>query len=104
IASRRWWGTAFPDHPYGRSSTGTLDSVARIGIVDLKAYVRRVLARDTLKVAMVGDIDAANAGRLVDLTFGTLPAQAELAPIPVATPQGLGRRIVVDMDVPQAVV
>src|SRR5262249_18358738 len=30
IASQRWWGAAFPDHPYGRQVRGTAESVARI--------------------------------------------------------------------------
>ena len=30
LASRRWWETAFPGHPYGRESKGTLESVPRI--------------------------------------------------------------------------
>jgi len=104
IASRTWWQTAFPDHPYGRPVTGTPDSIARIGIDDLKAYTRHVLARAKLKVAIVGDIDAAEVGALLDRTFGALPAEPELVAVPDAVMQGLGRRIVVPMDVPQAVV
>jgi zinc protease len=104
IASRAWWQAAFPDHPYGRPVTGTPDSVARISIDDLKAYTRRVLARAKLKVAVVGDINAADVGALLDRTFGALPAEPELTAVPDAVMQGLGRRIVVPMDVPQAVV
>jgi len=104
IASRRWWEVAFPDHPYGRSARGSLESIPRIGADDLKSFARRVLARDTLKVAVVGDIDAATAGRLVDQVFSGLPAKAELRPVAAASPQGLGQHIMVDLDVPQAVV
>jgi len=104
IASRNWWATAFPGHPYGRPAAGTLDSLPRITVDDLKAYTRRVLARDHLKIAVVGDIDAATAGKLIDRTFGTLPAKAELTPVPPIAPQGLGRRIVIGLDVPQTVV
>jgi zinc protease len=104
IASRTWWQTAFPNHPYGRPVTGTADSVARISVDDLKTYTRRVLARAKLKVAIVGDIDAADVGALLDRTFGALPAEPELTPVADVTVQGLGRRIVVPMDVPQAVV
>jgi zinc protease len=102
ISSRRWWATAFPEHPYGRQST--LDSVPRITVDDLKAYAKRVFARDNLKIAIVGDLDATAAGLLVDRVFGTLPAKADLHLVPAAMPQGLGRRIVIDLDVPQAVV
>jgi zinc protease len=104
IASRIWWQAAFPNHPYGRPVTGTPDSIARISIEDLKSYTRRVLARGKLKVAIVGDIDAADVGALLDRTFGALPAEPELTPVPDVVMQGLGRRIVVPMDVPQAVV
>jgi zinc protease len=83
---------------------GTLESIPRISVDDLKAYTRRVLARDTLKIAIVGDIDAATAAALLDRTFGALPAKPELKPIPAVIPQGIGRRIVVHLDVPQAVV
>jgi zinc protease len=104
IASRTWWQTAFPGHPYGRSVSGTADSAARIGVDDLKAYARRVLARAKLKIAIVGDIDPATVGLLLDRTFGPLPATPELQPVADVGIQGLGRRIVVQMDVPQAVV
>ena len=41
---------------------------------------------------------------MLDRVFGALPAQPELAPVAAVAPQGLGRRIVVKLDVPQAVV
>jgi zinc protease len=104
IASRTWWQAAFPNHPYGWSVTGTPESMARITIDDLKAYTRRVLARGQLKVAVVGDIAPADVGALLDRTFGSLPAEPELTAVPDVTMQGLGRRIVVPLDVPQAVV
>ena len=104
LASLQWWETAFPGHPYSRPTNGTLYSVPLISVDELKAYARSVLARDQLKVAVVGDIDLESVGRLLDKTFGSLPAKAELSPVPDATMQGLGRRIVIDLDVPQAVV
>jgi zinc protease len=104
IAGRSWWATAFPGHPYGRPVAGTLESVPGITVSDLRAYHSRVLGRQHLKVALVGDIDPETAGNLLDRTFGALPATAELAPVPNVAPQGLGRRIVIHLDVPQAVV
>ncbi|MCL6645886.1 MAG: insulinase family protein, partial [Dehalococcoidia bacterium] len=98
IASRRWWETAFGKHPYGRPVHGTLESVPRIGPDDLRAYVRRVFARDTLKIGVVGDIDAATLAPLLDRVFGALPPKAELAPIAPAFPQGLGRLVFVPLD------
>ena len=104
LASRRWWQTAFPGHPYGRETKGTLETMARVTADDLRDYVRRVFARNELKVSIVGDVDEKTAGALIDRAFGGLPARNDLKPIPDTTPRGLGRRIVIDVDVPQAVV
>jgi zinc protease len=104
LASRSWWQTAFPDHPYGRETRGTLDSVPRIAADDLHDYVRRVFARNELKISIVGDIDADTAGKLIDRAFAGLPAKNDLKPVPQASPTNLGRRIVIDVNVPQAVV
>jgi zinc protease len=104
IASLRWWQTAFADHPYGRPVSGSLESVPTITVDDLKDYTRRVLARSNLKIAVVGDIDAEAVKTMLDRVFGGLPAEPDLKPVANVSPQGLGRRIVVKLDVPQAVV
>jgi zinc protease len=104
LASRSWWRTAFPNHPYGRDAQGSLETVPHIAAADLRDYVRRVFARDTLTISIVGDVDAATAGKLIDRAFAALPKKSDLKPIAAAVPQGIGRRIVVPVDVPQAVV
>ena len=104
MARQRWWEIAFADHPYGRPANGTSESVPTITPDDLKAYTRRVLTRENLKVAVVGDIDAEAVKAMLDRVFGALPAKAELTRVASVSPQGLGRRIVIKLDVPQAVV
>jgi zinc protease len=104
IASRNWWAAAFAGHPYGRPVDGTIESLPRITVDDLRSYTRHVLARDNLKIAMVGNIDPQAAGELIDRAFGKLAAKAELTTAMPAVTQGLGRRIVIQLDVPQAVV
>jgi zinc protease len=104
LASRRWWEVAFPGHPYGRQTKGTLESVPRITADDLRAYARHVLARNELTISIVGDVDAKTAGALIDRAFAGLPAKNDLKPVANAMPSGLGRRIVINVDVPQAVV
>ena len=63
-----------------------------------------MLARQNLKIAVVGDIDAETLKPLLDRVFGALPAKPDLAPVANVMPQGLGRHIDVSLDVPQAVV
>jgi zinc protease len=104
LAGRKFLAMAFGDHPYGRPATGTLDSVPKITVDDLKDYVRRVLARDTLKVAVVGDVDPDTLGRLLDKTFGGLPAKADLTPVADVVAAKPPQRAVIPLDVPQTAV
>jgi zinc protease len=103
LASQRWWATAFAGHPYARPPRGTLESVPAITAEDLRAFTRKVFARDNLKIAIVGNVDAGAAGMLIDRVFGSLPARSVLSPVASASPQGLGQKIAIDLDVPQSV-
>jgi zinc protease len=104
LASRRFLEVAFGGHPYARPSNGSLQSVPTITGADLKDYASRVLTREKLKIAVVGDIDAATLGRLLDQTFGGLPAKSTLASIPDVEPTSPPRREFIALDVPQTVV
>ena len=104
IASTRWWETAFDGHPYGRPLRGTFSSISLITKDDLIAYVRNVLARDTLKIGIVGNIDPAGASELIDRAFDALPAKAQLSRVTTAAPQTLGQHIAIDVNVDQSVV
>ena len=103
VASRVWFAKAFPDHAYGRPSRGTKASMAAITRADILDYRKRVFAKDTLKVAAVGDIDAKTLGVLIDRIFGDLPAKSDLKPVPQTSPASAGAPHVVDMNVPQSV-
>ena len=104
LAGRKFLEVAFGDHPYGRSAEGTLESVPKINIADLKDYVRRVLAKDTLRIAVVGDVDPATLGKLLDQTFGGLPAKASLTPVADVEAARPPQRAFIPLDVPQTVV
>ena len=73
IARIRLFAEAFPDHPYGRRTRGTLESIHRIGPEELRRFVGERLARDSLIVGVAGDISAAELGRMLDRIFGALP-------------------------------
>jgi zinc protease len=104
LASRKFLEIAYGDHPYGRPTGGSLHTVPDITIADLKDYVRRVLTREKLKIAVVGDIDAASLGKLLDRTFGGLPAKSSLVPVPDIDAAQPPQREFIPLDVPQTVV
>jgi zinc protease len=69
-----------PGHPYAARTT-----LASIRAIDKKAMEARrgaILARDNLKITVVGDIDEATLGALLDKTFGALPAKASAPAAP----------------------
>ncbi|WP_132030778.1 M16 family metallopeptidase [Aquabacter spiritensis] len=104
LASERWFALAFPDHAYGRPVDGTLASVPTITQADLQTFTRNTLARDTLKVAVVGDIGPEELGRELDRAFGALPAKATLRPVADVAPKGIGTVDVIPLNIPQSVV
>jgi zinc protease len=104
IAGRTFSETAFAGHPYGRPVAGTLETLPAITRQDLVDIHARIFARDRLKIAVVGAIDAATLKAALDKAFGALPEKARLVPVPEIAPAGLGQTKVIDLDVPQAVI
>lgn len=103
VAAKTWFASAFPSHPYGRSANGTMESINAVTAGDLEAFRKRNFARDNLKIAVVGDIDAATLGQMLDEIFGDLPAKANLKDVPQTAPVAGGLEKVVEMAVPQSV-
>jgi zinc protease len=103
-AANEWFKLAFGSHPYGRPANGTLESIAAITPADLHDYVKKIFARDNLKVAAVGDIDAASLGEALDKLFGDLPQKSERKPVPEVAWQTAPRQRIVQMPNPQSVV
>lgn len=104
IAGRLFNQTVFAGHPYAQPSLGSLESVPNITTDDLRAYHRKIIARDTLKIAVVGDIDAATLAPLLDKVFAGLAATSDRRPLAEAKISGLGGRRVVDLDTPQTII
>jgi len=103
IANREMMQAVFGGHPYADPNEGTLDTVATIAVEDLTAYKDKILARDNLKVAIVGDIDAAEAGKMLDALFGDLPAEADRIEVAEVGPR-TAQAIDVTLPIPQAVI
>lgn len=104
MASRRFFKEAFAGHPYARPSSGTIESVAAITRDDLVAMHARLIGRGRIKVAAVGAIGAPALAEALTRAFGALPEAGALQAVPRTEVQELGRRIVVDLDVPQSVI
>ncbi|KCV82685.1 peptidase M16 protein [Actibacterium atlanticum] len=102
IAARAFRELAFPDHPYGLPTEGTLETVEALTRDDLLSAKARVMARDRLVVSAVGDIDAETLGALLDKLVDGLPETG--APMPQDVIYDLAGGVqVVPFDTPQSV-
>ncbi len=104
IASRAWMKLALGDHPYARESQGTPDSIAKITPDDLRALHKLIFSRKGLKVAVVGDIDAATLGTALDKIFGDLPNTEPPKPVALATVAKGPVVKIIDRDIPQSII
>jgi zinc protease len=104
IAGRLWYRTVFPDHPYGRPTSGVIDSIKAVTADDLRNFVSRHFSRDKLVIGVVGDISADELAVRLDEMFGGLRAKSTSSEVSDATPAAAGRTIVVNRDIPQSVV
>ncbi|MEL6678991.1 MAG: pitrilysin family protein [Pseudomonadota bacterium] len=101
IAGKALASMAFPDHPYGRESDGTVESIRSLTTDDLRAALDRVLVRDRAFISIVGDVTAEEASALVDRLFADLPEAT--TPLPERAEIALtGGVTVIDLDVPQS--
>ncbi len=104
VANERLFATLFPDHGYGRPVEGTLESIEAINDDDLRGFVDRRLARDNLVIGVVGDITPEELARLLQSTFGGLPAAAVPADVPEVAPVTGGGTIVVEKSARQSAI
>ena len=104
IASKTLFETLFPEHPYGRPTRGTPDSIQSITQNDLKAFIDSRFAKDRLLIGAVGDITPEELEARLDQVFGTLPETlSQDWRTPETTPRYAGT-VVVDKAVPQSTV
>ncbi|MFQ5534041.1 MAG: M16 family metallopeptidase [Sphingomonadales bacterium] len=103
IASRRWYQGMFGAHPYGRSMEGTAETVAALTVDDLRGFVTSRIACDNMTIAVVGDIDAATLGDVLDRAFANLTEQSAAFRIPEFKAESRAGIEVVRREVPQSV-
>ncbi len=93
---------AFPGHPYSRAARGELETLERLTRSDLETMRGRLFARESLKIAVVGAIDAATLTARLDEAFGGWSLRGDLAPVSDIAVHDVGARKIVDLDVPQS--
>ena len=100
VAARNFHLVYFGAHPYAHSTDGDGPGLTAIKQADLKNFAATHWVRSGLKIAVAGDIDAAELAGLLKSTFGPLRAAMPPSP-PQNMRHGAPGLHVFAMDVPQ---
>ncbi|HEU4838752.1 MAG TPA: pitrilysin family protein [Micavibrio sp.] len=104
MAARLINDKAYPGHPYGKNSGGTISGIEKITPQDLRDFKEKYLTRDRLLVAAVGDIDPETLGPAIDKAFGKLPAKGPAVDITDVSIANGGKIYLYGQPIPQTMV
>jgi zinc protease len=82
----------FLAHPYRWPVIGWMEDIQRITREDCEGFFRTYYAPSNAAVYCVGDVDPDEALRLVEATYGDIPAGPRPAPVPQGEPAQRGER------------
>jgi len=85
----------FANHPYGRSSSGTIESIQKVTLEDVERFYSRNLAKEGFLVGMAGDITEVEAKRLAVEHFPRAPRKLNGKQDVPTTPEPRGRQVVI---------
>jgi zinc protease len=104
MAGAAWRAGVFAGHPYSQATEGELDTLAAIELADVRSHGRELITRAKIVIAVVGAIGPDRAATLIDQLFAGLPDKANHIDIEPAPFHGLGKREIIDLDVPQSTI
>lgn len=100
---RAFWAAAFPGHPAGRPTGGTVETLGTLPEAAIRDALARQLRADGMILAAAGAITAAELAEVIPLLFAGLPegAPPEAPPLPAFRDFG---RLVLDVAAPQSAI
>lgn len=102
IASKAFFKAMYSDHPYAHPSTGTEASLSRYSTERLRQFHKKYYVAKNAVVAIVGDVERQQAGKLAQQIIGQLPMGERAAAIPSAKSLSFEKRNAIDFPSQQA--
>lgn len=90
---RAFWAAAFPDHPAGRPSGGTVETLSALPVEALRAAHARQLRAEGVLIAVSGAVTAAQLATLLPALFAGLPSGVPTAAPPLPAFQSFGTKV-----------
>lgn len=91
---RAFWAAAYPGHPAGRPSGGTVETLSTLPEEAIRAALARQVRAEGVIVAAAGAITAEELARVLPELFAGLPEGAPPEPPPLPPFAAFGRRVV----------
>ena len=85
----------FGEHPYGRTLSGHVDSLARIGVQDVESFYARNIAKGAFLVGVAGDVTDTEALALIASNFPNAKSSKHKDAVVPATRVRPGRHVVI---------
>lgn len=86
LANQAFLAKLYGSHPYGHPSEGNPKSIQAITAEQMRAFHKRAYASGNAVIALVGDLDRAQAEAIAERVSSALPAGPALPLIPAAKP------------------
>jgi predicted Zn-dependent peptidase len=86
--------TAFTAHPYGFSGIGWPSDLATFSATDAEAFAKKYYVPSNMVVAIVGDVNPAEAWPMIEKYFGRLPKSPAPEALRTVEPPQLAERVV----------
>jgi len=87
-----------PDHPYHHSVIGSMADLSAASLTDVATFFRTYYSPNNASLCLAGDINPAEARKLVEKYFGTLPRGPEVARLKPSVPGLAGSKKLVMTD------
>jgi len=95
LVAERWTNALYPDHPLGRDTLGTAQSVAAAGPKEIRSFFDEHYRPGNMVVSVAGDCDHAAVADAVEARFGSRPGggpPGRQSPVAAAEPLVVVRR------------
>jgi len=102
-ARKKLYSTIFPNHPYGSSLKGSIDTIETISPRDLKNFVKKRFTKSALKVGVAGNINEEKLIFYLDKVFGNLSSEVTQDKIGDIEPNSFGT-LIIEREFPQSVI